>query len=726
MDEIKELIKEHGFGQLSAKYRSEKSYNGYSLDVLKSALQKYIRRCVPDMAIYAAAELDMFSFVPEGERIRSNFIHRLMIIFMEDVYNPSLWTLMDTLIFKLLDLRNERKGKDLSHPLFCEKRREEIDAVCRIVYSLATSPHSRENSYYRYCLSIYLTNDNFMTRNVETHFPWITNLKEKKEKKIEPENIPSFLNKVSIEHTHKQLIKNFIGSLEKRDDICFYYAHLLAGLKESPMKFYNSKKPAYMIFYLIDFVLENEGHPYRYMVNIGKKWYKELNPIKEDFLCWQTILLFLVKEKYNNNEEYKEKPIVQKLYKLYQRNIREEKIQFDDWVYDMHTRVGKTMGKGSEHFAKESSFVCNEVKHINKLYKDVYTYSKVLQEKKEDINEKDEKDEKDEKVKEKDDTDEKTDSQTDIRKYMKKRDIMPEKKIKSVKPLPTFEQSDIRNFMKKKSNAKSDKSDNDTMKSILKSKHIVVEEKPLESDLESEFSNFVIRAQLVTGNSKTDTYYGEKNGKLVFIKGPIDISSVEPFMKLQNIKESLGLPTLNYRIVMLKPDLFGETPLGRRNSLDKSKIHPFIVSDVLFEHSSKDIPYRWHSSKLWPETKLVDFDKIKGMEHLQPFHLKNEKVRKEYAETIIFRYIFGLGDLASRNFIVKDNHIYSIDEDIIDKDFNLENNLNRSKATYEELKKEIRKNKEYYLNYLNKYKKIHLTKGGERRVKEIEQFINKL
>jgi hypothetical protein len=102
--------------KLCAKYHSERSYNGYSLDVMKSALQKYIRRCDPVKAIYAAAELDLFAFSkddgdkPNGEGIRSNFIHRLMVIFMEDVFSLGLWSEIDTLIFQLLPLREQRTG----------------------------------------------------------------------------------------------------------------------------------------------------------------------------------------------------------------------------------------------------------------------------------------------------------------------------------------------------------------------------------------------------------------------------------------------------------------------------------------------------------------------------------------------------------------------------------------------------------------------------------------
>ena len=128
-------------------------------------------------------------------------------------------------------------------------------------------------------------------------------------------------------------------------------------------------------------------------------------------------------------------------------------------------------------------------------------------------------------------------------------------------------------------------------------------EKDVKDAKESEFCRFLVRAQLVTGNTKTDTYYGEKNGKVVFIKGPLkDDKDIQSFLDLQKIKEKLGLPTLHYQVVYLIPDLFGKTPLGLRNRIDREEKHPFIVCDTLFDHSPDNIPIRIHSSKLWPPT----------------------------------------------------------------------------------------------------------------------------
>lgn len=73
---------------MDATYRREISQKGFRLDVLKSGLQKYIRRGNTEMAFFCCSELDGFSKLGlsrDTKRIRTNMIHRLLIIFVEDI-----------------------------------------------------------------------------------------------------------------------------------------------------------------------------------------------------------------------------------------------------------------------------------------------------------------------------------------------------------------------------------------------------------------------------------------------------------------------------------------------------------------------------------------------------------------------------------------------------------------------------------------------------------------
>ena len=71
--------------KMETKYHCEKSANGFDMSTLKSAIQKYIRRGNEDMALRSLEEIDRFAEVEDrsGERLRTNMLHRLQIIFLE-------------------------------------------------------------------------------------------------------------------------------------------------------------------------------------------------------------------------------------------------------------------------------------------------------------------------------------------------------------------------------------------------------------------------------------------------------------------------------------------------------------------------------------------------------------------------------------------------------------------------------------------------------------------
>ena len=686
---------------MNTMYRNEKTYNGFSLDVTKSALQKYIRRCDARKAIYAGVELDLFYMMPDrGEGIRTNFIHRLMVIYMEDLFYPGMWEYMDQHVFELFDLRKNRTSS---------KREKEMENVCKIIYSLANSTHSRDNSYYRYCLSIYLRNSqDEKNKRVVKKFPFLKDLKEKADHTVfNPSFFPETLNSLNKNSVIYKTISQFIGSIEAKDDLCIYYGHLLADM-EPPKKFYNSKKPAYMIFYLLNEVLgkDKKFKPY---IEIGKKWYKELSPLKEDFLCWQTILLFWLKDSRKKDikqyyEPYEEdEKTMETLYDLYKINLSGKVIEFDEWVYDMHTKIGKKRGKGSEYFATESSVVCNESVYVNQMYKNAYLYRKML----------------------------------DDPSYIDVEDVENIENVENNKPRSRSRsrtKSSSRKERKPRSRSSSrtrkERKPRSRSSSRTKKERKSRSRSSSRSRKESKFSNFLVRAQLVTGNMKTDTYYGEKDGKVVFIKGPLketDDESMTSFLTLQKKKKKLGLPVLNYEIVYLIPDLFGKTPLGLRNRLDREKSYPFIVCDTLFDHTPNNIPIRLHSSKLWPVTELVDFDKVKGMQHLN-MELINDEQMTQLIETFIFRYVFGLGDLAPRNFIISKHQIYSIDEDIIDADFDFERNIKRLKGFFPAFKEYLNKskNQKKIQEMFKKYGNIKLSNSEKDRFDWIQTYFEEM
>ena len=79
--------------QVCGAFRLERSPNGFRLDELESGLQKGIRRGDEGLALRCAEELDRIGTEGASKRVHTILLHRLMVIFLEDVGigNYHLW-----------------------------------------------------------------------------------------------------------------------------------------------------------------------------------------------------------------------------------------------------------------------------------------------------------------------------------------------------------------------------------------------------------------------------------------------------------------------------------------------------------------------------------------------------------------------------------------------------------------------------------------------------------
>ena len=194
-------------------------------------------------------------------------------------------------------------------------------------------------------------------------------------------------------------------------------------------------------------------------------------------------------------------------------------------------------------------------------------------------------------------------------------------------------------------------------------------------------NEFVVRAQLITGKSKQDTYYARsKNPEdgLLFIKGPyINTTKITDFIQFQELKKEAGLPyTPDAKCVWMIPDYWTEgIPLGLRTSLDITKPHPFLVCQSFY--AEEELVIKIHpGSKLWPETRVVDMKFI-----INPYKLKDAALL-DYIHLLVFRLRYNLGDFADRNFILLDGRVYSVDEEITGEKINLRLNMREKKYKF--------------------------------------------
>jgi hypothetical protein len=581
--------------KLSDKFRNEVSWNGFGSDVMKSGLQKYIRRGNIEKALFCAGELDLFKEASErGETIRTNFLHRLMVIYLEDVANL---TIFNTIEKKLNEIIAERK--------FPEKRQKskEEKLISDIVIILSRSKKARICSHIRAVF-----NPKYNTPDLLSKYPSIDCLW--KEIGINKERLGG---KEEFEY-NCELFKRY---LKEKNILVVYYAFQVSMSDvKLKTKCFGKSKPIWFIF-------KELTNPFNQKtIEKFMGWYQfHLDTIKENFLCWLVPLLVEIgvipsgeKVKFED-DEYCEG---------WERNRRGDKFIVDDFVEDRHTRKGA--GKSLVEFAVNGAKVENEAEFVNSIWKKFYEDGKRWEDGQEVIGE------------------------VETVEGSARIEEKPKRRRPKVAPVQSKEE--------------------------LKD--------PLSPLRETEEYQFLVRTQLNTSKTKQDVYFAkDKTNKLVVVKGPyIDLDEINILREHLAWKKANNIPFINFEVKEMIPDRWSEgVPLGIRNKVDRTaKAHFIIFDSVIFE---SQLVKKNHSSKVWPETEVVNWEKI-------PLHFDyktRELIEQEmidYVHNLLYRYLFGISDLADRNFLMVSGRVISIDEEI------------QGKLDY--LKYELKKNKSIFIH----------------------------
>jgi DNA-directed RNA polymerase subunit H len=338
--------------QLSTTNRQEVSWNGYRADVLKSAIQKYIRRGVTEKALYCAGELDLFKEAADksaGEVIRTNFLHRLMIIYMEDVENRSILEDIDR---KMKELFTERT-------LPARSKEKEERLISEVVVEMGQSTKARVCSHIRAVF-------NAKYKDIQHHYPEVSALwneieqNEKRRVEVGTELFPF-------------LCESFTTYLKQKNILAVYYGFHIEGSTEKLKEaFKGSKKPVWYIFKELSAHSED-----KLGVNIMIQWYKEhIGTLNEGFMCWLYPLLLELGAITKG-----QKPVIRfEDYPLnWDANRSNQRIEIDDVVLDKHTAKGR--GKGVAEFALNEALVENPAPFVNPMWKQFYEDGKRLEEK---------------------------------------------------------------------------------------------------------------------------------------------------------------------------------------------------------------------------------------------------------------------------------------------------------------------------------------------------------
>ena len=220
---------------------------------------------------------------------------------------------------------------------------------------------------------------------------------------------------------------------------------------------------------------------------------------------------------------------------------------------------------------------------------------------------------------------------------------------------------------------------------------------------ETRLLEFLVRAQVLTSAGKADTYFanlrkpfkGFDGGACVLVKGPLKEEEAQNAMRMNRWKQRNGFPVLRMVDAQLAMDRWPEgTPLGARNKMNRDCAFFLLTESTVPASALARTTYKaykgkeWKDTLVWPaETEIVDWHQVAS-------HIEFKKKGKtegydvsppqmvEYVLLLLARWLFGISDLADRNFILREGHVYSIDEEYLDRPVNFKTELKGSKCAF--------------------------------------------
>lgn len=346
---------------ICVKMHKELSFNGVKTSILKSGIQKYLRRNNLEKGIWCLVELDLFQIVEANEnfakkcsqkenlsvrliqlnaqKIRTNMINRLIAIMSEEI-SICNWCL-------------PIKIKELYENWMKTRKTLESRKYLIALYKLLI------NSEKLRLISDYKTVFNLP--------PYYINFK--KQSSMHKELLQKHCSKLTI--NHKATIENALTNLSKmledcKDEAFFWLSKLIANenkihikaIWEIVFKHSQNKKVCEALHYFF------------YKMTHKEKW----------IYLYQAVLLILYKNRIDWTDDIDKKEIVpnkEEIQAYYDFNIARNKIEIDDFILDIHT--GIKIKNGLFKFASEGALIIDENKQfLNEEYRKMYIDFKLM------------------------------------------------------------------------------------------------------------------------------------------------------------------------------------------------------------------------------------------------------------------------------------------------------------------------------------------------------------
>lgn len=328
---------------MQMKYRtcfSSISQNGYKLDILKSGMQKYLRRKQFGDMVWCAYEIYKFELYACTEKqqkacnaIITNLINRIIVMMDEELLfaETERYIVLRELIEK-----------------FQENRKSSGEILILMCKCLVEGRISRRNSDLRSWWSHRIINEDY-----------------------------------GLDDT--VYFERFVECFKRKDDECFKWMFkIFKGEKKGDVVRYRRKDNIYMVWeYLFDTEVVKANSVYKKVMDYKlNEFFKLGRGERFMFLCSCIDMAMKC-----NTPEDKSREILSNLRELYVHGrwidadlLKKcnEYIQIDDYCIDMHTSQGRKMGKNKADFAKEGCVVVDEDKEFYvREWRDYYIQEKL-------------------------------------------------------------------------------------------------------------------------------------------------------------------------------------------------------------------------------------------------------------------------------------------------------------------------------------------------------------
>ena len=324
---------------------SSTSHHGYKLDILKSAIQKYLRRREFEKMTRCVMEIFKFELWANDEKeikmckgIISNLLNRIIVMMDEELLFCEVQNYL--LLRKFIEkFEDDRKNGGMFLVLICRT----------------------------------LTNSRLLRRASDIRGYWDYRVRLETEKN-------------AVELSDEKYFNKFVECFERKDDECFKWMFkIFNGNKKGRVMRFRRKENIYMIWeYLFNRENVKGNGRYKelleyklrefYKLNRGERFMFLANSIDLVMKCDGKETIFVnvhISQICQELSRYE-----QDFVEMYKKNM--EYLAIDDYAIDMHTSMGRKMGKNRKDFALEGSIVVKEdTEFLVKEWRDFYIKEKL-------------------------------------------------------------------------------------------------------------------------------------------------------------------------------------------------------------------------------------------------------------------------------------------------------------------------------------------------------------